>query len=207
MVNTEYFYFDGSSVSVTYDDYHDGPFMIICEDSFLYLMAKSNLEFSIVDKGNKVYTMYMNPYVDTYYIECDKNTFWQLVNKYCTKDARSSLMSDWDLYGSEPGTVQKRLHVFQFDDGDILFSRSEESNDWFYLSAPDHFWKAMDSRHNYKELEMKEDDRFKNRDNFKLIEIHEYEMIKIFSSIVDRKHVEEKMKQLFEECKQWTETQ
>lgn len=44
MLSTEYFYFDGSSVSVTYDDYHDGPFMIIREDSFLYLMAKSNLE-------------------------------------------------------------------------------------------------------------------------------------------------------------------
>ena len=45
MLNTEYFYFDGSSVSITYDYCNDGPFMIICEDSFLYLMEKVILNF------------------------------------------------------------------------------------------------------------------------------------------------------------------
>lgn len=199
-------YFNGESLIINDTGCPKGKFWITCADSFFYLLIKTNFDFNFLEKAE--IAMYnINPIISTYYIECDEEAFKDLLNKYCAKDDRSSLMSDWDLYGSEPGTVQKRLHVFQFDDGDILFSRSEESNDWFYLSAPDHFWKTMDSRHHYKELEMREDDRFKNRDNFKLIEINEYEMVNIFSSIVDRKNVEEKMKQLFEECKQWTETQ
>lgn len=173
MVDTEYFYFDGSSVSVTYDDYHDSPFMIICEDSFLYLMAKSNLEFSIVDKCNKIYTMYMNPYVDTYYIECDKNAFWKLVNKYCSLTKEDSIKDDWDLYGSEFGKVEKKLHTYDIWGEQVLFSRSEESDSLFYVSCSDSFHDFMRRAIDYKEIQMDDTDRFKNRENFKLIECDE----------------------------------
>lgn len=199
-------YFNGESLIINDTGCPKGKFWITCADSFFYLLIKTNFDFNFLEKA-EIAIYNINPIISTYYIECDEEAFEDLLNKYCTKDARSSLMSDWDLYGSEPGTVQKRLHVLQFDDGDILFSRSEESNDWFYLSAPDHFWKTMDSHYHYKELEMREDDRFKNRDNFKLIEIDEYEMVNIFSSIVARKNVEESIKRMFEERKQWMEIQ
>lgn len=180
MVNTEYFYFDGSSVSVTYDDYHDGPFMIICEDSFLYLMAKSNLEFSIVDKGNKVYTMYMNPYVDTYYIECDKNAFWKLVNKYCALTKEDSIKDDWDLYGSEFGKVEKKLHTYDIWGEQVLFSRSEDSDSLFYVRCSDSFRTFIKiTLTGYKEIPIKDGDRFKNKENFKLIECDEEEIFTI----------------------------
>lgn len=198
-------YFNGDSLIINDTRCPKGKFWLTCDYSFFYLLIKTDFDFKFLEKAE--IAMYrINPVISTYYVTCDEEAFEELLNKYCTKDAHSSLMSDWDLYGSDPGTVHKRLHVLQFDDGDILFSRSEESNNWFYLSAPDHFWKAMANRHHYKELEMREDDRFKNRDNFKLIEINEYEMVKIFSAIVARKNVEEDMKRLFEECKKWTET-
>ena len=199
-------YFNGESLIINDTGLPKGKFWLTCADSFFYLLINTNFDFEFLKKAE--IAMYnINPIISTYYIECDEEAFEDLLNKYCTKDAHSSLMSDWDLYGSKPGTVQKRLHVLQFDDGDILFSRSEESNDRFYLSAPDHFWKTMDSCYHYKELEMREDDRFKNSDNFKLIEIDEYEMINIFSSILARKHVEESIKRIFEERKQWMEIQ
>ena len=198
-------YFNGESLIINDTGCPKDKFWLTCANSFFYLLINTNFDFEFLEKAEIVIHEF-NPIISTYYIECDEKSLEDLLNKYCTKDARSSLMSDWDLYGSEPGKVQKRLHVFQFDDGDILFSRSEESNDRFYLSAPDHFWKEMASRHHYKELEMREEDRFKNRDNFKLIEINEYEMIKIFSDIVDRKHIEEFIERLFEECNKWTET-
>ena len=173
MFSTEYCYFDGSSVSITYDDCYDGHFMIICEDSFLYLMEKSNLEFSIVDKGNKVYTMYMNPYVDTYYIECDKNAFWKLVNKYCALTKEDSIKDDWDLYGSEFGKVEKKLHAYDIWHEHVLFSRSEDSDNRFYVSCSDSFHDFMRRVIDYKEIQMDDTDRFKNRENFKLIECDE----------------------------------
>lgn len=180
MENTEYCYFDGSAVSITYDC-KKGLFMIICEDSFLYLMAKSNLEFSIVDKGNKIYTMYMNPYVDTYYIKCDENAFWHLVNKYCALTKECSIKDDWDLYGSEFGKVEKKLHIYDLLGEQVLFSRSEESDNRFYINCSDEFRDFLKrTLTDYKEIPIADDDRFKNKENFKLIECDEE---KIFTVI------------------------
>ena len=196
-------YFNGDSLIINDNGCPKGKFWLTCDDSFFYLLIKLKFDFRFLQKAELINSV-INPIVCTYYITCDEDAFKKLLDKYCTKDAHSSLGSDWDLYGSEPGTVRKRLHVFQFDDGDILFSRSEESNDWFYISAPDHFWKMMDKRAPYTELEIGENDRFKNRDDFKLIETDEFLMLNVIANVIARDLFNKDMKRLFEEIK-WSE--
>ena len=115
----------------------------------------------------------MNPYVDTYYIECDKNAFWKLVNKYCALTKEDSIKDDWDLYGSEYGKVEKKLHAYDVWREHVLFSRSEDSDNRFYISCSDSFHELMRRVIDYKEIQMDDTDLFKNRENFKLIECDE----------------------------------
>ncbi len=194
-------YFNGDSLIINDTGCPKGKFWLTCDDSFFYLLTKLKFDFRYLQKAEMVIPR-ISPIVSTYYITCDEASLKKLLDKYCTKDAHSSLMSDWDLYGSEPETVRKRLHVFQFDIGDILFSRSEESNDWFYISAPEHFWKSLHKYAPYTELEMSEDDRFKNRDDFKLIKTDEYLMLNLMTYIVGKELFNKDMKRLYEEIKQ-----
>ncbi len=191
MANTYYCYFDGDAVIVNDDDSQEDIFMIICEDSFLYLMAKINFDFSIVDKGNKIYTMYMNPYVDTYYIKCNGEALSKLLHKYCSISKEESIKDDWDLYGSEFGKVEKKLHEYDIWGEHILFSRSEESDNRFYISCSDSFHDFVRRVTDYKEIPMDDTDRFKNKENFKLIECDEESIFCLFYKlcIVERIHL------------------
>ena len=163
-------------------------------------MEKSNLEFSIVDKGNKVYTMYMNPYVDTYYIECDKNAFWKLVNKYCALTKEDSIKDDWDLYGSEFGKVEKKLHAYDIWSEHVLFSRSEDSDNRFYVSCSDSFHDFMRRVIDYKEIQMDDTDRFKNRENFKLIECDEESIFRFLYRLCIIENTYQSLVEMYNAC-------
>lgn len=86
-------YFNGDSLIINDTGCPKGKFWITCAESFFYLLINTNFDFEFLEKAE--IEMYdINPIISTYYIECDEKSFEDLINKYCTKDARSSLMSD-----------------------------------------------------------------------------------------------------------------
>lgn len=180
MSTTGYCYFYGDPIIMRDSGYHDNRFWITCKITFIYLMEKINFKYSILHVINKVATKYTDPEVNTYYIECDEEALSQLIHKYCSLNKEDSIKDDWDLYGSEFGKVEKKLHAYDIWGEQVLFSRSEESDNLFYINCSDGFRNFLKiTLTGYKEISIKDGDRFKNKENFKLIECDEEEIFTI----------------------------
>lgn len=180
MATTSYYYFYGDPITMKDSGYHDNRFWITCKDTFIYLMEKINFDYHILHVINGAVTKYMDPEISTYYIECEEESLNQLIHKYCATTKEDSIKDDWDLYGSEFGKVEKKLHTYDVWNEQVLFSRSEESDNRFYVSCSDSFHELMRRAIDYKEIQMDDTDRFKNRENFKLIECDEESIFRLF---------------------------
>lgn len=177
---TRCYYFYGDPIIMIDNGYHNGRFWITCKITFIYLMEKTNFDYHILHMINGEATKYADPELDTYYIECDDESFNQLIRKYCAITEEGSIKDDWDLYGSEFGKVEKKLHTYDIWGGQVLFSRSEKSDCRFYVSCSDSFHELMRRVIDYKEIQMDDTDRFKNKENFKLIECDEESIFRLF---------------------------
>lgn len=180
MATTSYYYFYGDRIIMRDSGYHDDRFWITCKITFIYLMEKIGFDYHILHVINGETTKYKDPEVNTYYIECDEESLNQLIRKYCSSYEDDSIKEDWDLYGSEFGKVEKKLHTYDVWNEQVLFSRSEESDNRFYVSCSDSFHELMRRVIDYKEIKMDDTDRFKNRENFKLIECDEESIFRLF---------------------------
>lgn len=180
MATTSYYYFYGDRIIMRDSGYHDDRFWITCKITFIYLVEKIDFDYHILHVINGAATKYKDPEVNTYYIECDEESLNQLIRKYCSAYEDDSIKDDWDLYGSEFGKVEKKLHTYYIWREKVLFSRSEESDDRFYVSCSDSFHELMRRVIDYKEIQMDDTDRFKNRENFKLIECDEESIFRLF---------------------------
>ena len=200
MATKNYYYFYGDPIIIRDSGYHDNRFWITCKITFIYLMEKIDFEYHILHVVNKTGTICTDPEVNTYYIECDEESLNQLIRKYCSAYEDDSIKDDWDLYGSEFGKVEKKLHAYDIWHEHVLFSRSEDSDNRFYVSCSDSFHDFMRRVIDYKEIQMDDTDQFKNRENFKLIECDEESIFRFLYRLCIIENTYQSLVEMYNAC-------
>lgn len=201
MATTSCYYFYGDPIIIIDNGYHNGRFWITCKITFIYLMEKVNFNYHILHRINGEATKYADPEMNVYYIECDDESFNQLIHKYCAITEECSIKDDWDLYGSRFGTVEKKVHTYDIWCERVRFSRSEDSNNRFYISCSDSllsFLKLCIT--DCKEISMKETDRFYDAETFKLIECDEEEIFGIIYELTAVDPAVRAIKKMLDSC-------